>query len=441
MTLRIKILFPALVLSSFGAASQKLTKNDKITLANLETHTGYLSDNKLEGRKIGSPGEKAAGDYIISVLSKAGLRPKGDGNGWLQTFTIDKGRQISADTRFSVNDHPLLLNEEWFPLAISPAGQVSGSPAIALQERGVPWFLDLKELLEAGGGPNAHPDLAVLIRAKAASFAKKGATALILYNSSHYPDKLGYDPAERPLAAAIPVLYITREAKRKYLKDESASLDLRINIGYTEKQLTGHNILGYLDNGAPSTVIIGARYDHPADVPAGADSNSAVARNFANDNPGGVPALLELARLLAASKSRNNNYLFIAFSCGDMDRTGSAWFAEHPVTDLKNTDYMIDLDRIDRLNDTTHALTIGGYTSSPLWATVINSIRDRKYFSLRYDSAGPGDQACFYRRKIPVLLFTTGDGKISFPGEVQVLKFVLAIIEGANSRGRAGFTP
>ncbi len=69
---------------------------------------------------MGTPGEKATGDYIISELSKTGARPKGDNNGWLQTFTIDEGRQIGANALFTVDEHPLIVGREWFPLTLSP---------------------------------------------------------------------------------------------------------------------------------------------------------------------------------------------------------------------------------------------------------------------------------------------------------------------------------
>jgi hypothetical protein len=457
MMLRINILIPTLILSFLSAESQKLNKTDKITLANLQAHVRYLSDDKLEGRRMGAPGEKAAGDYIISELSKAGVRPKGDNNGWLQAFTIDQGREISADAYFTVDDQPLLLNREWFPLALSPAGQITGSPAIALQESGVPWFLDLKELLEAGAG--SHFDLSGAIRAKAASCAKKGATALILFNSSsRYPDKLSFDPKDRPQAAVIPVLYLTREAKRKYLKDESASVDLRIRIGFTERQRTGHNVVGYLDNGAATTVIIGAHYDHlgrgedSAAVNPPPPSVGKVVYNGANDNASGVAAMLELGRLLGASKLRNNNYLFIAFSGSELGWFGSGYFAGHPVIDLKKSNYMIDMEMIGRLNDTTHTLTIGGYRTSPVWVPLCNSLRDKKSFTFLYDSSSKGDYAAFYQKEIPALFFSTGPypdyhqpgddyDKINYPGELQILKFIYSLIEEANTRGRVAFAP
>ena len=486
MMLRIKFFAPVLTLACLSAAAQKINKNDKITLANLQAHIRYLSDDRLEGRSTGSAGEKAASDYIIAEFSKAGVQPKGDNNGWLQSFVIDQGRGITTDSYFSVNDRALLLNREYFPLAQSPAGQLSGSPAIALQESGVPWFLDLRELLEANAG-NTHFDLPGAIRTKAAACAKKGATALLLYNSSlKYPDRLTYDPRDKPEPAVIPVVYITREAKRKYLKDESASVDIRLKIGFEQKQKIGHNVVAYIDNGAQSTVIVGAHYDHlgyrdsiqaagpgqatsPAASGSGqatigsatgpaATSPTASARVIypgANDNASGVAAMIELARLLKESKFRNNNYLFIAFSGAELGWSGSGWFADHPVTDLKKVTCMLDMEMIGRLNDSTHALMIAGCGTSPAWPQICgNALRDKKSLSLLVDSsaARPGDHTAFYRKGIPVLFFSTGsysdyhqsgdkDDKINFPGELQVLKFIYSIIENVNGRGKVWFTP
>ena len=447
MMLRIKILLPTLFLSfpfflSFlSVRAQKLTKNDKVIVASLTTHIRYLADPKLEGRRMGTPGDKAASDYIISELSKAGLRPKGDKNGWVQDFTLDQGRAISDDTWFSINDQPLVRFKEYFPVDFSATGQVSGSPAIALQESGVPWFLDLKEFPEVRSN---RSELPALIRARAAACAKKGATALILYNSSKSLDSLAFDPRDKPEAAAIPVIYVTAAAKRKYLKDESASVDIRIKVGFAERQRTGHNVVAWLDNGAASTVIIGAHYDG---LGHGEDSLGA------DNNASGVAGMIELARLLAGSKLRNNNYLFIAFSGSELASAGSAWFVQHPETDLKKVNYMINMDMIGQLSDT---LTVGGYGTSPLWPPVWNGIRDKKYISIRNINtvATTGDQLAFYRASIPVLTFTTGwhtedqgpgdnADKINYnyPGELQVLKFIYSVIEGANARGRITFTP
>jgi aminopeptidase YwaD len=459
MVLRIKMIVIALTLVlPFFSSAQKQKKSDKLLLDNLITHIHYLADEKLEGRGTGSPGEKLASDYISIEFSRAGLQPKGDHNGWLQAFDIDEGRQIDPDSYFSINDQALILHREYFPLSLSATGSVTGSPAIALQEKGLPWFVDLKEMVEAGHA-DAHFNLDESLRAKIKECAKKGATAVILYNSSRIRDNLHYDPKDRPEALAIPVFYLTKEAKRRYLKDESASQDIRMKIGFSEKKRTGHNVVGYLDNGAPYTVIIGAHYDH---LGYGEDGKSAYRGprqvfHGADDNASGVAAVIELSKLLTASKLKNNNYLFIAFSGKELDLAGSKYFAGHlSGIDLSRANYMINLDGIGRLSDSTHALTITGYGTSPVWGQVGNNGAGSKYFSLRYDSSldggafGPGDYDPFYNMGIPILSFSTGwhsdyhmpadeAEKINYTGELEVLKYIYDIVQGVNGKGKIAF--
>lgn len=455
MHIRTKLVSLILFFPFLPAFAQKLKKADKQTLANLEAHVQYLASDSLQGRRAGSPGEKLAGDYISIIYMKDGLRPAGDNNGWLQTFEINEGRQVSTDSYLSVNNRNYTLNKEYFPLSISPAGTAAGSPAIALQEGGEPWFMDLRDLLESNQN-NPHFDLEEALRAKAKECMKKGATALIVYNSSKLADNLSFDPKEKAENAVIPILYIPRDIKRKYLKDESASVDIKIKVGFTDRRRTAHNVVGYLDNGAPTTVIIGAHYDH---LGHGEDSNSLyrgpdrVIFNGADDNASGVAAILELARLLKASRLKGNNYLFIAFSGEELGLLGSKYFVEHPSVDLKKVNYMINLDMVGRLNDSTHKLIIGGFGTSPLWSQLCSQASDQKLFSLQYDSSGtgPSDHTSFYRKDIPVLFFFTGIhgdyhkptddyDKINYAGELQVLKYIYEIIELANDKGRLAFT-
>jgi len=458
MISRIKFLTPILTLPllTTPSAAQKLKKADKTVLSNLEIHVRYLSDDRLEGRRTGTAGEKTASDYITSEFGVIGLKPKGDDNGWLQAFDIDEGKKVSEDAFFTVNDHPFLLNKEYFPLAFSAIGSVSGSPAIALQESGVPWFLDLRELLEGAAG-NPHFDLRSAIRVRAAACAKKGATALLLYNSSKTADNLSYDPTEKAEPASIPILYITREAKRKYLKDEAASVDIKMKVAFSQRKRTGHNIVGFLDNGAPTTVVIGAHYDH---LGHGEDSNTLyhgkdpkVIFSGADDNASGVAALIEIARSLVVSRLKTNNYLFVAFSGEEQGQRGSGYFAANLPVTVGNLNYMLNMDMIGRLSDSSHVLTVSGYGSSPAWWGICREVKDQKGLSLDLDSNSnhPGDQSVFYKKGVPVLSFFTGSypeyhlpgdspDKINYPGELLVLKFIYDIVEGADKRGRLAFT-
>ena len=455
MILRIKIVILTLILPFLTASAQKLKKADKVTLANLETHIHFLADDKLEGRRTGTPGEQAAGDYISIAFARSGLQPKGDNNGWKQAFEVNEGRQISGETSFKIDNNSLILNKEYFPLSFSAIGSVAGTPAIALPEKGDPWFLDLKELLETNRN-NPHFDLAGAIRAKAKECAKKGATALILYNTSKIADNLAFDPKDRSEPAVFPLFYITRKARRKYLKDESATLEISLKVGFAEIKRTGRNIIGYLDNGAATTVVIGAHYDH---LGYGEDSNGLYRGpekqvfNGADDNASGVAAIIELARLLKASTLKANNYLFIAFSGEELGLFGSKYFVDHPTIDLAKVNYMINLDMVGRLKDSTHALNIGGYGSSPIWAEACNNAQGKKFFTFHYDSsgAGPSDHTSFYRKDIPVLFFFTGlhedyhkptddFDKINYEGELQVVKYVYEVVETLNKKGKLAFT-
>jgi len=457
MILRIKIVTLTLILPflSLLTFAQRLKKADKITEANLETHIHFLADDKLEGRRTGTSGEQAAGDYISIGFARSGLQPKGDNNGWKQSFEIDEGKRVSEETLFSIDDKSLIVNKEYFPLAFSAVGSVTGTPAIALQEKGDPWFLDLKELLETNRG-NPHFDLSQAIRDKAKELYKKGATAVILYNTSRIADNLSFDPKDHSEPAICPVFYITRAGRSKYLKDESASLDIKLKVSFTEKKRTGRNIVGYLDNGAPTTVVIGAHYDH---LGYGEDSNGLYRGperqifNGADDNASGVAAIIELARLLKSSNLKGNNYLFIAFSGEELGLYGSKYFVEHPTIDLSRVNYMINLDMIGRLRDSTHALTVGGFGTSPTWAGILGNVQDKKFFQLNFDSSGvgPSDHTSFYRKDIPVLFFFTGlhadyhkpsdkPDKINYMGELEVLKYVYRVVEGLNKKPRLVFT-
>src|ERR1700733_491060 len=443
-----------LILTFFPFAhSQKLRKADREIIAELQTDINYLSNDKLEGRRSGTTGEALASDYIIADFAKAGLKPMGDSGTWLQRFEIYDGRDISHSV-FTINNSALLLNTEFFPLPFSATGKVEGSPAVALQESGSPWFYDLKEAIEAIQS-NPHFDLNKFLREKAKQFAGKGASAVIFYNSSKTEDGIVFDPAEGIRAEKIPALYVTKAGRKKYLKDISQTLDVEIDVEMEERKRWGHNILGYLDNGAPYTVIIGAHYDH---LGFGEDGNSLyhgtekMIHPGADDNASGVAGMIELARLLKKIKNPKTNYLFIAFSGEESGLIGSKHFTEYPTLPLSKISYMINLDMIGRLNDSTHALTIGGYGTSPQWSDLINSTMNKKLFILNVDSSGtgPSDHTSFYLKSIPVLFFFTGihsdyhkptdrADKINYPGELQVIKLIYAITQKMDGMNKPVF--
>ncbi len=452
--LRIRLILPLLFLVSTVSA-QKLKKDDRLTLANLKKHISYLADDKLEGRRAGSAGEKLAMEYISGQFRTLGVLPKGT-NGFYQAFEINEGKQIGEGTMFSINDVSLKPGTEFFPLIFSAQKKIEAAPAIALQEPDMPWFIDLKDILEENKS-NPHFDLADYIRNNSKKAFDKGATAVILFNTGEQDDKLAFNPKDRAEALPIPVIYVTKDAAKKYLHDETATLNLKLNVEITDKKREGHNVIGYIDNNAATTVVLGAHFDH---LGYGEDGNSMLRtgekliHNGADDNASGTAALIELARILKSGKAKNSNYLFIAFSGEELGLYGSKYFTDNPTIDLSSVNYMINMDMIGRLNDSTKALAVGGFGTSPQWASVINVNEKKLPFAIKIDSSGsgPSDHTSFYRKDIPVLFFFTGQhrdyhrpsddaDRINYEGELAIINYINSVINNlAKQNQRLAFT-
>jgi len=441
-----------LVQISFGQKkkSPKLSKADNATVTNLQAHISYLANDKLEGRRAGTNGEKLAGEYISQKFQLAGLQPKGS-EGFYQPFEIYDGKQINKPTHFIINENNLAVDRDFFPFPFSQNISIEALPSIAVQEADMPWFYDLKETLEENKS-NPHFDLNEYIRNNAKKAKSRGASAVILYNSSSIDDKLKFDSKDRTEKLDVPVLFVTKDAAKKYFGDQTATLDIKIKVDVGEKKRTGRNVIGYLDNGAATTVILGAHYDH---LGYGEDNNSMLRtgekaiHNGADDNASGTAALIELARILKNTKQKNNNYLFIAFSAEELGLNGSKFFTEHPTIDFTKVNYMINMDMVGRLNDSSQTVTIGGYGTSPQWGTLIDPNNKKNPFAIRIDSSGtgPSDHTSFYRKDIPVLFFFTGlhtdyhkpgddADKINYIGETKIINYISGIVLSPTTTGQ-----
>lgn len=440
--LLIASLFLFLVSPAQKKKSPKLNKADKVTVANLQSTIGYLADDKLEGRRAGTNGEKLAGEFISKKFNEIGLQPKGT-DGFYQPFEIYDGKKIESTTFFTINDHHLVVNKDFFPFPFSPDISMEALPAITVQEADMPWFYDLKEgLVENKNNP--HFDLNEYIRKNAIKAHERGASAIILYNSSDVEDNLSFNAKDRTEKLNVPVVYVFKEAAKKYFSDQTAAIDMKLKIEIGEKKRTGKNVIGYMDNGEQRTVILGAHYDH---LGYGEDGNSMLRNgeklihNGADDNASGTAALIELARILKESKKKNSNYLFIAFSAEELGLNGSKFFSENPTIDFNSVNYMINMDMVGRLNESNNVVTIGGYGTSPMWTSVIDPNNKKNPFEIKIDSSGtgPSDHTSFYRKDIPVLFFFTGlhtdyhkpsddADKINYVGETRIINYIYDIV-------------
>jgi aminopeptidase YwaD len=434
------------------ASAQKLSKADKTTIANLKTHVMFLADDKLEGRRTGTKGEELAAQYISNWFEKCGLQPKGT-NGFLQPFEVNEGKQIESATILLLDGEHLKQGKDFFPLAWSINGSVEAVASPNLSENGGPWFWDLKDVLEENKN-NPHFDINNALREKEKTAAQKGATALFIYNSGTIADNIKYENKDRSALSTIPVVYCNKPLAEKITKDLSHTFDIKLKTQQGDKIRKGNNVAAYINNNSSTTIVLGAHFDH---LGFGEDNNSrhtgtTAIHNGADDNASGTSALLELARLLKTNGSKNNNYLFIAFSGEELGLYGSKYYVDHPTISLTQVNYMINMDMVGRFSDSSKTITIGGIGTSPSWGVLINGEK-KMPFAVKVDSSGtgPSDHTSFYRKDIPVLFFFTGlhtdyhkptddFDKINYHGQLLVVNYINRLIARTPSQQKLVFT-
>ena len=315
----LRLLALLLLASAPAFAQKKLKKADRQIVSNMQAHVAYLNGDKMDGRKAGSAGEKMADDYIIKQFSKSGLKPRGEKE-WFQAIPIYDGKEIKPSTSLTINDDKLVLYRDYFPFAFSANKNADAAVAIALSENGVPWFKDIKEVIT--GDDTVKVDTFDVIRKRAKLAASKGASALIIYNKSGGGD-IQYNRYDQSQSVDIPVLYVTSKAFKKY-DDESAILDVKLNVELEPKNRNGNNVIGFTDNGADSTIVVSAQLGEEA----------------------AVAALIETARLMKTNKSKSVNYLYVAY-CGEKDgEQGKQYFNQHLPAGVKNISKTVNVDSL-----------------------------------------------------------------------------------------------
>ncbi len=373
-------------------------------ILNLKSHIGYLGSDALEGRRTGTAGADAAKDYLVNQYTQMGIGAKGT-SGYLQKFEINEGLQMDPSTYFTVNNNQLKIEKDFFPLATSASAQVTGKPAMALQEKAQPWFKDIKEALEENKS-NPHFDVEAWIKNEVTTAASKGATAFIAYNTGSIVDNIQFNKNDKSAAFSIPVIYLTPSGLL-YFTDPSATLNIQLNVQIVEKKRAATNVAAYINNGAANTVVIGAHYDH---LGYNEDKNALdtghVIHNGADDNASGTAALLEIARLLHQKSPTHNNYLFLHFSGEELGLLGSKYWIENPTL-TGPINYMINMDMVGRY-DTSHKLTVGGYGTSSKWSQIWKAVSTPLVVKFDSTGSGPSDHASFYRAGVPVQFFFTG---------------------------------
>ena len=444
--MKLNYFFVALILNCFVAQAQQKSSNEAAVIASLKKNINYLADDKLEGRRTGTAGEKMAYEFIQTEFKKAGLTTFTADKKYLQEFEVNEGREIGPNTSFVIGDIAYTENEHYFPFAFS--GNIVATKLETIKKDIT--FFDLADLLKENQN-NPHFDLKEKILSVCNDEISKNKKLVVFTNSGTIKDDLKFDEKDKTPTLSIPVIYVKDILKSNLTQGLQAAT---LSVSISAKIKYGHNVIGYINNKATNTIILGAHYDH---LGYGEDHNSLytgsipMIHNGADDNASGTAALIELAKKLKKSLYKKYNYLFVSFSGEELGLFGSKYFTDHAGLDLKTVNYMINMDMVGRLNDSTHGLTIGGYGTSPTWGKIINT-KDA-YFKINADSSGsgPSDHTSFYKKDIPVLFFFTGShkdyhkptddaDKINYEGELKIIKYIENIIAQTNEMDKLAFT-
>ncbi len=438
--MKILVLFSFLIPTFCNA--QKTTAEDRIVIDNLKRHINYLANDKLEGRRTGSNGEQLAYLYIQKQLVKNNISTPPNSKSYLQSFTVSEGKFIQS-SKLKINGKSLIINEEYFPLAYSGYAYATGTAGEIYATHNV------QELITANSS-SPHFDLYEALYNLAKEDEKAGKAAVFFTCPTGTKQDLKFDKNDKYQSLEIPVVVLTDYDDNF----EKASIQIDCEIDIANKTKFGHNVISYINNNAANTIILGAHYDH---LGFGEDHNSLytgtipMVHNGADDNASGTAALIEIGKWLKKSSYKKYNYLLVNFSGEELGLYGSKYFTEHAGIDLKTVNYMINMDMVGRLNDTTHGVTIGGYGTSPTWGKIIK--KEDKYFKINIDSSGtgPSDHTSFYKKDIPVLFFFTGSHKdyhkptddaekINYYGELQIIKYIQNVIAQTNDMPKVAFT-
>jgi len=447
----------------------------------------YLASDQMKGRATGSPELNKAADYIAGKFRAMNLQPI-HGNSYYQDFEVTTSATLGPHNRMTVGSQPLTLQQDFVPLNLSAAGEISGSLVFAgygitapeynyddyagidakgkivIILRHEPQEFDDKSVFE-GKVYTAHSQ----IFAKATNAKMHGAKAVLFVNDLHaHPtdkDELDqFGTTEGPANAGIAFVQVKGATAAKWFADAGRSLeevqsgidaDLKprsfefpagarvgLNVDVKREMKTVHNVGGYWPGETNEYVVLGAHYDH---LGLGgqfslAPSLAGTVHPGADDNASGTAGVLELAHWFSKQPKHKRGILFLTFAGEELGLLGSSYYVNHPELPLENAVTMINMDMIGRVRD--QKLYVGGVGTGTTFQKLIADVNGHYNYHSDLSEAGYGssDHTSFTTKQVPVLFFFSGLhsdyhkpsdtwDKIDAPAAVKLLDMISGVIE------------
>ena len=403
----------------------------EITTDSIKSHVYTLAADSMAGRQVGTAGEMSAARYLIDVMKKAGLEPGGR-NDYLQAFEFVADVVVGENPRLVINGVELKLDEDYRPLPHSASGDfefgevvyVDFGISVDTTEGSYDDYADLdvkgrpvivkRFAPEAGDNPHIDFEKYSSIINKINTAVAHEAGAVILVTPEDRDDTMLSRMDSHVTPKDIPIIYLKRHALERLDLDlaRPAIISFAGDIEMIPVRDTGYNVIGRIDTGNDTVIVIGAHYDHlgwgtSTSLYAGPEP---MIHNGADDNGSGTATMLELARYYATHPEQMRySMVFCGFSGEEAGLIGSSTFARSDLIDTTKVRLMVNMDMVGRLHEHDTTVAIFGIGSAAEFQPYFDSLQwsDLK-MSFKEPGTGPSDQTAFYNRGVPVLYFFTG---------------------------------
>ncbi len=443
--------------SAVPAAAQTAATPASGTRPYVET----LASEKFAGREAGSPGERLAGDYLATQLSRMGAKPLPGRTDMFVPFTFTAASR-DGGSRAVVGSTTFNTTKDVIALSFSDDGEVSAPVVFAgygivvpeTQNFGYDSYatLDVKDkivvVLRYFPEDADQQTKAVLarysdLRYKAMAARQHGAKALVVVTGPRSPNAgltvpMSFDtalagsgiPAVSVSGAVAEALFAGAPKTLQAIQQELDSgnphtigfalgtVSVSLKTSLVRETQTGRNVVAYFPATSPVTgvdkpwIAIGAHYDH---LGLGRNGNSLAGKEVAgkphlgaDDNASGSAAVLAIAAAVGKQPVRRRNLIVALWSAEEIGLVGSAAFVNAPPVPLNQLAAYINFDMVGRMHDNKLAVQATG--TSPIWAGVLERANVAAGFdlTLQEDPYQPTDVATFNQASVPSLNFTTG---------------------------------
>jgi hypothetical protein len=448
-------------LTPYAAQTQQPVGKDWTAAGNAWwSHVQYLADDKLEGRKTGTPGYELAAKYVETQFAAAGLKPAGSA-GFRQDVDLLPLTLDPVNSLFTIGSEKFVFGED---IVLSPRVATYGQIDAPLVFIGYGLHVPRKHIDDLAGLDlkgkvvvfyNAAPlNLLGPQRAYARiagerwkALREAGALGYVQIapprpgappspNATPQPTLAFADPQLEPpdgpkLAATLTPAGADKLfsgtghtlAELKALADAGKPLPIfpingtlhakTIVVTPPKPFINGYNIVGLLEGTDKKLkkqyVVISAHLDH---LGVGRPVDGDTIYNGAMDNASGIASLIEAAKLLSAAPHPRRSILFVAFAGEELGELGSQYFATKPTVDKKQIVGDLNMDMYLPLFPLRY-LEIQGLAESTLGndARAVCQLNDvEPQFDKQPDENRfvRSDQVNFVKQGIPALAFKFG---------------------------------